>query len=95
MDIVLEICDTFFLDAFYAKILPATPAPYNLKDGFSNANATLLDRAASPWQYSPSTNFMSFEPSDAAYMSQWTRDNTYRQLITLYFITWSVILVHI
>jgi len=87
MDIVLEFCDTFALDRVYAALLPAHPAPYNLKDGATNSS--LFDaKASSPWQYQPSTTFFSFEPTEAAYMSAWTRDNIYRQLITLYFITW-------
>lgn len=88
MDIVLEVVDTYALDYLYSAILPAHPAPYDLKHGASNA--TLDFKASSTWQYTPSTKFITLEPSEAAYMSQWTRDNAYRQLITLFFITWSV-----
>lgn len=87
MDIALELCDTFFFDYVYAALLPAQPAPYNLANGVTNS--TQFDgEASSPWQYESSTKYISFTPRDAAYMSQWTRDNIYRQLISLFFITW-------
>jgi lathosterol oxidase len=87
MDIALELSDTFFFDYVYAALLPAQPAPYNLANG--GVNSTQFDwKASSPWQYESSTKYLSLTPRDAAYMSQWTRDNIYRQLISLFFITW-------
>jgi lathosterol oxidase len=87
MDIALELCDTFIFDHLYASLLPAQPAQYNLKDGVSNS--TLFDATvSSPWQYHAASKFVSFEPSEAAYMSQWPRDNVYRQLFSLFLITW-------
>jgi len=87
MDIALELCDTFFFDYVYATLLPTQPAPYNLANG--GGNATQFDvKASSPWQYESSTKYLSFTPRDAAYMSQWTRDNIYRQLFSLFLITW-------
>lgn len=89
MDIVLEFCDTYLFDHIYAAVLPAKPSSINLKDGISNG--TQFDaKALSSWQYQPSTEFISFTPSDAAYMSQCTRDNVYRQALTLLLVTWSV-----
>lgn len=89
MDIVLEFCDTFLFDHIYAAVLPAKPSLINLNDGINNG--TRFDaKALSSWQYQPSTEFISFAPSDAAYMSQWTRDNVYRQALTLLLVTWSV-----
>lgn len=86
MDIPLECFDTFFFDHVYAALLPALPSPYSLHSGL--ANASLAD--SSPWTYQPSSKFLSFQPRDAAYLSQWTRDNPYRQFISLFFITWCV-----
>ncbi|KAG0648495.1 Sterol-C5-desaturase [Hyphodiscus hymeniophilus] len=86
MDIALELCDTYIFDHVYAVLLPASPAPFNLKSGVSNA--TFWDASSSPWQYEPASQYISFEPREAAYLSQWTRDNIIRQLISLYFITW-------
>jgi len=40
------------------------------------------------YSYEPASQFMSFEPSDFAYMSQWPRDNIYRQAFNLFLITW-------
>ena len=89
MDIGLEFCDTFIFDHLYAALLPLQPTPYNLKDGYSNSS--MIDiRAASPWVHHPTTQFLNFRPRDAAYMSQWTRDNYYRQCMSLFLITWLV-----
>lgn len=82
MDIVLEIVDSFVADHVYAWALPAKPAPYDLH----LANAT--SQTFSPWQYKPSTYLFSIQPSQAAYMSQWSRDNIYRQSLSLFAITW-------
>jgi len=90
MDIALELCDKYFFDHVYAALLPVQTAPYNLGNGVINSTA-FDPKASSPWEYHPASTFLSFAPGDAAYMSQWTRDNTWRQLITLYIITWSVL----
>lgn len=84
MDIPLECFDTFIFDHIYAALLPAHPANNGLNDGLSNLS--LAD--TSPWTYTPTSKFLSFQPRDAAYLSQWTRDNPYRQFISLFFITW-------
>ena len=83
MDIVLEVTDTYLLDYAYAWLLPARPAPYNFPDTVP-ANATVF----STWQYKPATAFFSTEPSPAAYMSAWARDNIYRQTFSLFLILW-------
>jgi lathosterol oxidase len=86
MDIVLEVCDTFALDYAYASLLPAKPAPYDLlKDGISNSTVAA---ALSTWQYTPATSYFTLQPSDAAYLSAWTRDNIFRQFISLFLIVW-------
>ena len=85
MDIVLELADTFLFDYLYAWALPARPAPYNFPDKVP-ANATVF----STWEYKPATAFFSVEPSQAAYMSAWTRDNIYRQFLSLFLILWFV-----
>lgn len=87
MDIVLEILDRFAYDHIYAFVLPARSAPY----GFSQATATNATGNWPPfstWTYKPATSFFSIEPSQAAYMSAWPRDNIYRQAISLYATTW-------
>ncbi|TVY88002.1 Delta(7)-sterol 5(6)-desaturase [Lachnellula willkommii] len=87
MDIALELCDTYAFDYIYSALLPASSSPYNLNDGFSNAT-TFDAKAASPWQWHPASQFLSFPPTDAAYMSQWPRDNIYRQFLSLFLIMW-------
>lgn len=88
MDIILEVCDTFAFDYIYSAILPAKPLPYDLiKEGLSNST---LHAATSTWKYTPATSYFSFEPRDVAYMSQWQRDNIFRQFISLFFIVWYV-----
>jgi lathosterol oxidase len=41
----------------------------------------------STWQWEPASRFLSAEPSEYAYLSQWDRDNVFRQSITLFFVT--------
>lgn len=86
MDIVLELVDTFIADYIYARALPARPAASGFPRAASAANATA--QAYSRWTYRPATKFMTVRPHAAAWDSAWTRDNPYRQLITLFFIVW-------
>lgn len=91
MDIVLEIFDTFGFDYFYSAILPAGPVPYDLT-GNGTGNSTLPRSALSTWQYKPATQYFSLTPHEAAYSSSWNRDNPYRQGLSLFLITWFVLL---
>ncbi|GAB1320759.1 c-5 sterol desaturase [Madurella fahalii] len=83
MDIVLELSDTYLFDYVYAWALPARPAPYDYPAEIP-ANATIT----STWEYKPATAFLSTQPSQAAHMSAWTRDNIYRQGFSLFLILW-------
>ncbi|KAF4816915.1 putative Delta(7)-sterol 5(6)-desaturase [Colletotrichum siamense] len=84
MDIVLEVVDTFVGDKIYASLLPAGAAPYDFPHTAANATAQPL----STWQYKPATHWLHLEPSEAAYMSAWPRDNMYRQFTSLFLVTW-------
>jgi lathosterol oxidase len=66
--------------------------------GVNLANATLAAATAaagtadslpirSTWEWEPASKFLSAEPSEYAYLSQWDRDNICRQSITLFFVT--------
>ncbi len=90
MDIALELLDTYVFDAAYATLLPAKPAPYSLSSNtFGNNTTSIADlKAASPWHFEPASELISFTPGDMAYMSQWNRDNIYRQALSLFLITW-------
>lgn len=85
MDIVLEFTDTFIADYAYAYLFPSRPAPYDFP------NATNVNQTFSSWTYRPATKFIQIQPSQAAYTTSLPRDNLYRQLATLFFITWSVV----
>lgn len=90
MDIVLEFTDAFIADYAYAYLLPKQATPYD----FPSTSSNITDRCArtfSLWAYKPASKYFPLEPSEAAYMSAWDRDNPIRQFITLYFITWSVL----
>ncbi len=86
MDIVLEVFDTFVLDGVYAAVYPARGAPFDYPHAGHNHSQTF-----SAWHYKPATYMFSLEPSQAAYMSAWPRDNIYRQAISLYLISWCVL----
>lgn len=87
MDVVLELCDKFVFDQVYATLLPLQPSSNNFNAGVVNSTASDL-KVFSSWKYQPATTYVSFPPNEAAYMSHWSRDNIWRQLITLYVITW-------
>ncbi|KAK2007027.1 hypothetical protein LZ32DRAFT_663160 [Colletotrichum eremochloae] len=84
MDVVLEIIDTFIGDKLHDTLLPAHATPYDFPNYTVNATALPL----SIWKYKPSTYMFSLEPSEAAYMSAWPRDNIFRQFTSLFLITW-------
>ncbi|GJC90533.1 putative delta(7)-sterol 5(6)-desaturase [Colletotrichum liriopes] len=84
MDVVLEVVDTFVGDKLYAALLPAHAAPYDFPHHAANATAQPL----STWQYKPSTHMLYLEPSEAAHLSAWPRDNIFRQFTSLFLITW-------
>lgn len=44
--------------------------------------------ARSGWQWTPASEHWSFAPGEYAWMSRWDRGNIWRQLATLYAITW-------
>lgn len=85
MDIVLEIIDTFIADYAYAYLYPLESELYDSPHK-STTNASA--HAFSSWTWKPATKFLQIQPSKAAYMSSLTRNNPYRQLATLFFITW-------
>ena len=85
MDIVLELIDTFIADNAYAYFFPIQLGSSVLpKETVANSSI----REISPWKWQPATKLFHVEPSQNAYMSSLTRDNPYRQLVTLYLITW-------
>ena len=95
MDIVLELFDTFAFDFIYSTILPASTPSAVFQSGKHAASSTFssMREGATPiagYSYQPATTYYSLEPSKYAFMSAWPRDNTYRQAISLYFITWYV-----
>ncbi|KAK2061206.1 hypothetical protein LY76DRAFT_508412, partial [Colletotrichum caudatum] len=67
-----------------SSLLPSHAAPYNFTD--HAANATTLPLLT--WKYKPSTYILYLEPSGAAYLSAWARDNIFRQFTSPFLITW-------
>lgn len=94
MDLVLEGFDTFLFDPIYASLFPAAPshAAYNAMAGNGSATVSSMREAATPflnnWSYKPSSQYLSFTPSKWAYQSSLQRDNEWRQLTSLFLITW-------
>ena len=79
MDIVLNVLDTLAFDKFYATAFPrhdlhnATAAPYF---------------GRSPVEIDVVSSYCNILPSQDAYLSQLDRENTWRQLFSLFLITW-------
>lgn len=87
MDVVLEVFDTFFLDRLYAIALPDRVAGYG-KYVVNDATSTFSSMRELPTAVYPSTHLWKLEPSEYAFMSAWPRDNIWRQMLSLYLITW-------
>lgn len=81
MDIVLELVDTFIADYAFAHLFP-------IQQILNKTDVNASARVTKPWVWQPASEYIQFQPSQAAYMSSMTRDNLYRQWFTLYFITW-------
>lgn len=87
MDIVLEIFDTFLFDRLYAICLPAALRSYG-HDAMKDATSTFSSMREMPTAPHPSNQFFQLKPSQYAYMSAWSRENPWRQGLSLYLITW-------
>ena len=87
MDIILEVFDTFLFDRLYAALLPGS-TPVAAKSVVRDATATFSSRREGPTAVARTNQLFQLEPSHYAYMSQWSRDNIYRQGLSLYLITW-------
>ncbi|KAH8600788.1 hypothetical protein B0O99DRAFT_609477 [Bisporella sp. PMI_857] len=87
MDIVLEFVDKYCFDWVYATLFPLQLPSYNQTNGA--VNSTHYNSTASPlWEYQPASSWISFAPGENAYMSRLARDNVYRQIASLYVVTW-------
>ncbi|KAG5288000.1 C-5 sterol desaturase [Histoplasma ohiense] len=89
MDVILEVFDTLIFDYFYAKLSPAKDASA-ISSSFNNSlNVTKYDFVgAGGYVYQPTTTYFKLQPSIYAYTSSLPRDYIWRQLLTLYIITW-------
>lgn len=79
----------------YSVFEPISTIAAGLKQyGFENeswAHTTTQTSSGSTsngWQWTPASSWVSFEPSQYAYQSRWDRDNIYRQIVSLYALTW-------
>ncbi|KAI9844106.1 MAG: c-5 sterol desaturase [Sclerophora amabilis] len=91
MDVVLEVFDHLAFDRLFATLLPAhSSAASPFLDAKAGAHATLSSARELPtgYRYHPASHYLQLEPSQWAYMSQWPRDNVYRQTVSLYIISW-------
>ncbi|OCL05045.1 C-5 sterol desaturase [Glonium stellatum] len=93
MDIILEGFDTFVFDRLYATLLPAQFPNNGLSGASGNATFSSIREvptayAKSTYQYHPASEYLSFQPTQYAYMSRWNRDDWWRQALSLYLITW-------
>src|ERR1700712_3988518 len=98
MDVVLEGFDTFVFDRLYASIFPANPgaAAYDAFKNVANATVSSMRETSTAhynnFQYKPASKYISFQPSSYAYSSSWPRDDIARQAVSLFLITWYVLL---
>ena len=91
MDLVLEFSDKYIFDYIYATLLPLDAAPRFHPNGtFSSIRVSPTTYPVSTWEFKPASQFLQFQPSQYAYMSQWNRDYWIRQFVSFFFITWYV-----
>ena len=93
MDIILEGFDTYLFDRLYATLLPAQFPNHGLSGTSANATFSSVHEvptsyASSTYQYQPASQYLSFQPTQYAYMSRWSRGDWWRQALSLYLITW-------
>lgn len=91
MDVVLEAFDTYLFDYIYAFAAPSPAA--NLGKAAAVANASYaaipeMPSLANAWKFEPASQYLSFPPTEYAWMSSLARDNMYRQAVSLFLITW-------
>ena len=91
MDVVLEVFDTFLFDRLYASLLPASLIQFAKSSVKHVATSTFSSMREVPTAHSFASKFIQFEPSQYAYMSALPRDSIWRQVLSLYLITWYVI----
>ncbi|KAJ7228513.1 fatty acid hydroxylase [Mycena pura] len=96
MDLVLELCDTYFFDTLYAKLIPLSAFAAPELTRIHNASATALLPTTSQW--SKIVSFLPRPPisiEDASYSvlsqplqtSAWPRDYIPRQILSLFVFT--------
>ncbi|KAG8532058.1 uncharacterized protein KY384_003695 [Bacidia gigantensis] len=88
MDIVLEVFDTVFFDRFWAAVYPASSLAAYKENPQHASTPTFSSMREMPTSIQPATKFFQLEPSRYAYLSEWPRDNIYRQGASLFLITW-------
>ncbi|GME66099.1 Sterol delta -desaturase erg3 protein [Neofusicoccum parvum] len=85
MDLVLEFCDAFVFDRVYSALLPAQAR--NVGE-VGAGNGSVIQPCLDSYRFEPASQYISFPPSEHACMSAWPRENLWRQLVSLYIVTW-------
>ncbi|KAF4308509.1 Fatty acid hydroxylase [Botryosphaeria dothidea] len=86
MDLVLEGLDAYVFDRLYATLLPAQNL--NITSQLASENVSATASCLDNYDFMPASKYLSFPPSEYACMSTLPRENVWRQLISLYIITW-------
>ncbi|EKG16487.1 Fatty acid hydroxylase [Macrophomina phaseolina MS6] len=86
MDLVLEGFDAYVFDRVYSTLLPAQNASFTGQ--LDRGNSSTVSSCLESYNFKPASQFLSFPPSEHACMSSLPRDNIWRQLASLYIITW-------
>ncbi|KAJ7592951.1 fatty acid hydroxylase [Mycena floridula] len=96
MDLVLDICDTLFFDAFWAKAVPLNAFPLQLNNGSSLR--PLIPESSSKWiqlvsylphppVVAPEALYSSLSSATTLTVSAWPRNYVPRQILSLTVIT--------
>ncbi|EEP78299.1 C-5 sterol desaturase [Uncinocarpus reesii 1704] len=88
MDVVLEVFDTFLFDYLYAYAVPVPQQASLVSSQIADGLNKTASAVGNGFVYRPASQYLNFEPSAYAYMSTMARDNVYRQILSMFFITW-------
>jgi lathosterol oxidase len=86
MDVVIEITDYLLWDRLYATVYPVSQQ--KLQNALNAGPNATIANVHPGYHFEPASKYVSISPGQMAYMSEWARDDPYRQACTLFLVLW-------
>ena len=84
--LLLALYHLLSLDSY--DLLTASWTGYEVNQTFGTSEGGAgVGHGRSEWEYAPASKYFGVRPSEYAWMSAWSRDNAWRQFVTLYLVT--------